>query len=117
MKSNFADLSVRNSGLKTMFKFGYELTKSCVVPGITVDLTSTIGNFPLSTTLEISAKQLFKIVKSMSPDFDDGVGTHGFANGTVPVTQTSYAFNQHADSITYSDSALPNSLPGVGFSV
>ena len=39
MKSNLADFSVKNSGLKTIFKLGNLVCNFSVVPGTTVDFS------------------------------------------------------------------------------
>ena len=45
MKSKLAERSVKNSGLKTIFKSGYFFWKDEHVPGTTVDLIKKIVSF------------------------------------------------------------------------
>ena len=74
MKSNLADLSVRNSGLNTMFNLGYLFFNFLVVPGVTVDLNNIILSF-LGFNKLISSNISYTISKLTEPSVLDGVGT------------------------------------------
>ena len=74
MKSKFADLSVKNSGLKTNFRLLNFNCRFLVVPGIIVERIKIIVS-SLVIISEISLNALSRIVKSALPSLFDGVGT------------------------------------------
>ena len=82
MKSNLADLSVRNSGLNTIFKFLFLSCRNLVVPGVTVDLIKIILSFCL-LTLEIFFNASVKISIFIEPSSLEGVGTERKINSDL----------------------------------
>ena len=76
IKSNLALLSVKNSGLCMIFKFGYFSINFSIVPGVTVDLTIKILSSRLFISLMLS-KTSYIILGSIAPPSAPrmGVGT------------------------------------------